>query len=359
MQSKKVFRNSWIEIDSKAIKNNFLYLKSLQKNSKFFCPVLKSNAYGHGATEIAQILSEFDFSYLGVGLLEEAMVLRENGVRLPILQMGPFDVKDISEIQSQRVTPVVSRWDQLEAVTHVQIPFHLKFETGMNRFGFKDLEIKKLKVFFDSSKFLPESIMTHFHSGHDQLACKNQVRKLEQILNQWPEASDIPVHALNSSALLSWGGSSDYGSRVGLSLYGYSPLGDDKKLKPALSLKSKIVQVHEVNPGETVSYGASFRIEKTTKIGIVPIGYADGYSRSYRDKAFVYCQGKKCPVLGNITMDFLIIDLSEFKNSSELLFSEVTLIGDGITAWDLAQWGQTIPWEVLANLSLRLKRVVL
>lgn len=359
-KTEKNFRNSWIEIDSQAIKNNFLYLRALQKNQDgFFCPVLKSNAYGHGAVEIAHILKDLNFSCFGVGLLEEAIELRDSGITQPILQMGPFIKDEVIELKSYTVTPVVSRWDQLQALVLSGLPFHLKFETGMNRFGFKKLDTEKLKDFFTENKISPESLMTHFHSGQDEELSRVQLGQLHQILSLWPELKSLPVHALNSSALLSWGHSTELGARVGLGLYGYSPLGPDQSLKPALSLKAKIVQIHEVSPGETISYGGTFTVRKKTRIGIVPVGYADGYSRVYKDKAYVLCRGKKCKVLGNITMDFLIIDLSEFKNHENLLFSEVTLIGDGITAWNLADWGQTIPWEVLASLSLRLKRVVL
>lgn len=351
------FRQTWIELDSQALKNNFLYLKS-QTKSDFFCPMLKTNAYGHGSHLVAKALENESFSALGVGLLEEAIELRKCGVKKKIIQFGPFDSANLKELKKNQVTPVVSRWDQLHSLVGSQIEFHLKFETGMNRLGFKIQELPELKKMCSTSGLFPQAVMTHFHSGHDKQLCENQISNLETALNQWPELKSLPTHLLNSSSLLSWGNNSPWGARPGLALYGYSPLGENKNLRPVLSLKSKVVQVNAVQPGETVSYGASFAISKKTRIGVVPVGYADGYRRSFKDQAFVLCHGKRCKVLGNVTMDFVIIDLTPLESVPDLLFSEVVLIGGEITAETLAGWDQTIPWEILAGLNQRIHRVL-
>jgi alanine racemase len=362
--------------------------------------MVKANAYGHGDIEVALRLEQEGVQTMGVGLIEEGLLLRQMGVRAELIVFGIFEKTGAIEMLHHKLTPVISVWSQIQALEEalltvrdckLPIDLHIKFDTGMHRLGFDWLEAKRLFEYFQQKKsiFKVKGILTHLHSGDDASSktghSYEQLRKFTEV-----EAIFSPMkpvsHTLNSAGLLNFiklkgsafptllpGISLNQGARPGLSLYGYSPLSENIKgvsLKPVMSLRSHIVRYHQISSGDGVSYSHTWHSRRKTIIGIVPIGYADGYHRALSNKAEVLFLGERAPVVGNVCMDYLSVDVTDALlragvssiNEAENMPAEVTLFGydsngNCLPATELAQKSMTIPWEILTSVGERVPRV--
>lgn len=347
----------------------------------FFCPMVKANGYGHGDVEISLRLEAEGVQQLGVGLIEEGILLRQRGVKTELLYFGTFDQPGARAIVENKMIPVLSTWDQihaLELVAPIGYPVHLKFDTGMRRLGFSMTESSHLSDYFKNSKLKITGILTHLHSGEDAHDLKgtsfDQLRLFQEIEKAFQMYSPVS-HSLNSAGCLNflshrgkvlpYGISSHQGVRPGLAIYGISPVpSSELKLKPVMSLRSKTVKYHFVRAQEGVSYNLTWKAAKDSVIAVIPIGYADGYQRALSNKGFVLFRGVPVPVVGNVCMDYIMIDVTQtLKNevAESLMPESVTLfgfdeIGNQISAQDLAKWAGTISWEILTSVGERVPR---
>ena len=371
-------RKSLAEINLKNLKHNFALIQKISPLRNFICPMVKANAYGHGAVEISKVLLELGVTYLGVGLIEEAIQLREQQIKSQILVFGIFDEASGDAINDYQMTPVLSNFAELQILkkkvrAHSRQKIHLKFNTGMNRLGFELTQVDELRNFLASNKnFELEGICTHFVQGEDIHRQEGQsMQQLQKIFAVSEKFKQHPhyLHALNSSALISSTAHdildervSALGARPGIALYGDLPEVKTLDLRPVMKLKSEIILLHQVKAGESVSYGGEFKIKKDSLIGVVPFGYADGYFRSLSNLGEVLCHGHLVPVVGTVCMDYLMIDLTAIGNLENIqLGDEVVLFGKQknkqILASDLAKKVGTISYEVFTRVSERVPRI--
>ncbi len=373
----KLLRKTFAEINLDALKANWDFL---QKNfpGHFICPMVKANAYGHGDVMIARALESWGAQHLGVCLIEEGLLLRRFGVKAEILVFRGFDREGAEVMIENRLTPVVSSWEQFHALETVAPPgqkFHLKFDTGMNRLGFDVNEAITLAEKIKNQKKLHlVGVLTHLVSGEDSVhldMTDQQFRDFEQAVQVF-QFFKVPFHVLNSGGILTqlclrknqrsstWS-EKKWGLRPGLMLYGYNPGVSEEfsELKIVMTLKSQIAVIREVPAGRGVSYNHTWKSAAPARIAVVPIGYADGYHRALSNRGFALCQGKKAAVVGNVCMDYLMLDISGTTAQEN---SEVILFGQGeknevLSARDLAAAGQTVAWEVLTSVSERVPRI--
>ncbi len=392
----RFYRQTYAEIDTAKIVANYKTMGSLLPRDAFTCPMVKGDAYGHGAVEVSRALRDAGARNLGVALIEEAIELRNAGDRGSILVYGFFEGSDADAFLEYELTPVISDWNQLESLRSAVVrrtgnsggsapcglPIHLKFNTGMNRLGFDVRDATKIRAWLDSHHEVRlVGVCTHLLRGADAGIpggeSESQFSAFAHVLNSFSSMS-LSVHVLNSSgtanlwkraaqsADLGHGGLWPVGSRPGIALYGVSPVNDSGvklSVVAAMTLKSHLVRVHSLAPGERVSYDATWRAKRDSVIGVVSIGYGDGYFRQLSNKGFVLCRGHRVPVIGTICMDYLMIDLTEIQSQGKVVHvgEEVVLIGRQdeaeITASELAELIGTIPYEVMTHLGSRVPRV--
>lgn len=373
------------------LRHNLRLLREWAGEGQFFCPMVKANAYGHGDVEVAKALEAEGVTSMGVGLIEEGALLRGMGIGADLLYYGVLDASGARACLEYDLIPVLSSWESIRALQSVlptgrRIRVHLKFDTGMHRLGFETSQKDVLVGFFrQNASFDLQGILTHLHSAEDasdpEGASFGQIREFQElcgIFSPWNPA----CHVLNSAGLLNLvalraGGRDEVagirlrqGARPGLALYGVSPvrtLPSGASLRPVMSFRSKIVRVRKMAPGEGASYGHSWKAPGPAWIGVVPVGYADGYHRALSNRAEVLVEGRRVPVVGNVTMDYLIVDLTELVGAGEggpFLWKDVTLfgydsLGNTLSVNELAAAAGTIPWEILTSVGERVPRVLL
>ncbi|MEK7356208.1 MAG: alanine racemase, partial [Bdellovibrionota bacterium] len=348
-----------------------------------------------GDTEVAQALRLAGCAAIGVALVEEGEKIRRAGDRDPILVFGPVDSVAAEAAIRESLTVVASDWSHLEALETAAnrlgasaVKIHFEFNTGMNRLGFPVKEASRLEKWIRAHReFLLDGICTHLLRGNDAGEpggeSERQLRGLARALTEFASHSGLKVHALNSSASVNlWkrvcteaelgdGATWPLGARPGIGLYGVQPPNDEDVeigLKPAMTLKSQLVQIHDVEMGAKVSYGPTWTAASPTIVGVLPIGYADGYRRALSNKADVLFRGHRCPQIGTICMDYFMVDLTnavEETGSPAKPGEEIVLLGEqigpqgtiAITPQEMADWAGTIPYEILTGISDRVPRV--
>ncbi|WP_291492410.1 alanine racemase [Desulfurella sp.] len=361
------------EINLKTIIENFNNIQDYVGNIDVI-PVIKADAYGHGAIEVAQSLRSNVKSYFAVAFTQEAIELRKHNIKNDILILSRCGFGDIEDLYNYNLTPVVHNFSVLQSIIDFsksknrKLPIHLKFNTGMNRLGFckSDLDYiielyKKNKDFIDIV-----GVMSHFSSSESDTDRTNkQIKEFEDIV-EITKSNNLEIkyyHISNSGGVLNHKNAHYNSVRVGISLYGYYPKkleSNPLNIKPAMSIKSFIISKHDIKKGEGVSYGPSFIADKDMQVAIVAFGYADGLFRFMSNKFSVIVNDKICKSVGTICMDMFAIDVS---NVEAKVGDEVIIIGESknykINADDLASFASTINYEILTNIgkSLRVKKV--
>lgn len=382
-----LFRKSYAEINLHHLKNNLNWIRSHFSKENFLCPMVKANGYGHGDVIIAKYLESEGVTHMGVCLIEEALWLHQAGVKANILVFRGFDKQGAEEIIERSFIPVVSQWDHLEFLTQANkgkaVPIHVKFDTGMNRLGFSTKDAAKIDEYLWQNKnFRLKGILTHLHSGEDGLDPNGKTQGQLSILNDVApifKKYNPVMHALNSAGVLAKVAAENKKSKVkfdpvlgvrpGLLLYGYAPKMNfrnefQNEIKPVMTLKSHLSEIRFVSKGGGVSYSHTWIAKQDSVIGIVPIGYADGVHRNLSNKGLVSVHGHLVPIVGNICMDYLMIDLTTImnlkmeKNDSVILFGYNSQMSYRQTANSYADILGTIPWEVLTSISIRVPRVI-
>ncbi|SMB89142.1 alanine racemase [Thermanaeromonas toyohensis ToBE] len=361
---------SWAEVDLGLIRHNFREIKKRLSPQVRFMAVVKADAYGHGAAEVARATLEEGAAFLGVATVEEALALRQAGFKTPILLLGPPPLEAAGSVVEQDIAATIFSLPQAEALAREAFrqkkiaKVHIKVDTGMGRIGLRGAEevLSFCRKIAEWPLFI-EGIFTHF-------ACADEVEKaktaqqlegfLRVIKKLEEEGLNIPLkHAANSAATLEYPPSHLDMVRVGIALYGYHPRpgASGINLKPALTWKAKITQVKRVPPGTPISYGWTYKSSGEEIIATVPVGYADGYRRILSNRGWVLVQGKRAPVVGRVCMDQFMIRLEEEVAPG----TEVILLGrqgeEAITADEMASWLDTISYEVLTSIGRRVPRV--
>ncbi|MFC1611656.1 alanine racemase [Myxococcota bacterium] len=355
-------------VDLAAVRHNLQVIRRLAPGRPI-CAVVKANAYGHGLTKVGLTLDQEGVEWLGVALIEEGVQLRMAGVSTPILVLGTAYFGSISDIVDYDLVPAIFRVDQLAALAGAAqgtpARFHLKIDTGMARLG---LQPDELDTFLDATARWPNlqlnGVMTHLASADigdveftsAQLKafgdCRERIR--DRGLNpRW-------MHASNSAATLSFADADLGVLRIGLALYGLDPRveRDEVGLLPAMQWTTRPVHIKTVPPGTRVSYGGHWVARRPSSIATLPVGYADGYCRAFSNRASVLVRGRRAPVVGSVCMDLCIIDVTDISGVS--LQDEVVLMGrqgdDQISAYDLAGWADTVPYEIICGVGTRVPR---
>ncbi|UXR64503.1 alanine racemase [Bdellovibrio bacteriovorus] len=383
----EMYRRTFAEINLDHLQHNIQVLQRSFPQVPFLCPMVKANAYGHGDVQLARFLETLGIRHLGVCLIEEGLLLRNFGVKAEILVFRGFDREGAEKILQYNMTPVVTSWEQidyLEAAATGPVGIHLKFDTGMNRLGFRPEEAQKLfDRLWQNKKIRLKALVTHLFNGEDavdpQGLSAGQLRALHKVSELF-RPFEIFCHALNSAGILSamllkdQGLPADHplalqnwGLRPGLLIYGYNPLVQKNfvDLKPVMSLKSHVATYRHLRVGETVSYGGTWTAKRESVIAVVPIGYADGYHRILSNQSSVLFAGRKVPLVGNICMDYLMLDVTDVVQGQDLKGfkdQEVTLFGYGsdgtfLSPEELAVQAHTITWEMLTSVGERVPRV--
>jgi alanine racemase len=335
--------------------------------------VVKANAYGHGTVEIARALASQGIEQFAVASLDEGIALRQAGLSTSIVVLGALFEEQVSDLIAHRLTPVVSDGRILPALAKAArshpapYPIHLKVETGMGRLGFSPGELLTL---LDNpllhSSLQVEGMMTHLADadGKDSTVTERQLGDFRAVLEQIRQHGlTLPlVHAANSAAIVRFPNAHFSLVRPGIMLYGYHTLPATvpaPDLKPILSLQSTIAQLRTIPQGGTVSYNGTFVATRPTRIAVLPIGYADGYSRQLSHRGSVLIQGRRAPIVGLVCMDMTMVDVTDLAPVQ--VGETVTLIGqqgeESIWADEVADWIGTIPYEVLCGIGSRVPRL--
>ncbi len=367
----EVIRPTHLEIDLDKIKQNYLAIKQHVFPSKVMA-VLKANAYGHGLVRIAKLMQEIEADYLGVAVLEEAILLRESGITLPILVMGGILGNQIPLFIKNDLTITASSISKLEQIEEAAIELgkkalvHLKIDTGLERIGvhyYNAEEFVKRAAKFEN--IIIEGIYSHLASSEsqDKSYTNLQIERFENILAVLEKFSiEIKLkHISNSGAILQHPNTNYDMVRPGLILFGVYPSSGITKrvnVQPALNWKSRVVYFKVIKPEHPVGYGSTWQTDENTRAVTIPVGYGDGYFRKMSHQAEVIIRGKRYPVIGTISMDQIVINIG---NDSAYNDDEVILLGsDGnvsIACEELASWADTIPYEILTNINTRVPRI--
>ncbi len=346
-------------IDSAALRHNLSRIRALAPRAKVMA-VLKANGYGHDQVAVAQILDGADA--FAVARLEEALALRQGGIRQPIVMLeGCFDGSDLQIMAREGIEAVLHTQEQLAMLKAACLPAPLKVwikvDSGMHRIGIKP---EQLAAFHSELAALaqvrqPMGLLSHYACADEPEHPLNAVQQaaFEPLANGW----NGPVSMANSAAILTFAQSHYDWVRPGLVLYGASPMvggvRDDHGLKPAMHLMSSLIAVKPLKAGDTVGYGAAWRAERDTLIGVVAIGYGDGYPRHARMGTPVWLNGRQVPLAGRVSMDMLTVDLG--PDAQDKVGDDVELWGPNVPVETVAQCSDTIAYELLCNMARRVR----
>lgn len=364
---------TWCDISLDNLEFNIKQVKKHVSPDTMLCGVVKANAYGHGSAEVARTLLDNGFNYLAVAFIDEAKELRNNGIKdAPILILGNTPVDTVAEIVEYNITAAVYDTETAKAISKEAVrrgktaKIHIKTDTGMSRIGFMPTE-ESIEEIVEISK-LPnietEGIFTHFANSdsNDETMTKAQFELFTDIIEKLEKRNVFfPIkHCCNSAAIIKFPHMHLNMVRAGIILYGMYPsdIDYDIDLKPLMQLKTTVINVKNLSPGSTISYGASYTVTKPKKVATIAVGYADGYSRLLSGKARVLVNGKFANILGRICMDQCMIDVTDVNNIN--IGDEVILFGadgnDILPVEELASIIGTINYELPCVINNRVPR---
>ena len=371
------YQRVWAEVDLDAIWENMVHMKeNIAENTKILA-VIKTDGYGHGGVPIAKMLEQLDFMFgYAAATYEEAHVLREAGVKKPILILGYTFPYCYEELIREEIRPAVYRRDTVEELAAAaakvgqKAKVHIKVDTGMGRIGITPDEegLEFVRFLIEHPELEVEGVFTHFAKSDetDKTSANHQLELFQNFIDkiQTELGITIPVkHCSNSAAILEMPQANMDMVRAGITTYGLYPSEEVSKdivpLRAAMSLYSHIVYCKTIHAGQSVSYGGLFTAQKDTRVATIPVGYGDGYPRSLSGRGYVLIRGKKAPILGRVCMDQFMVDISEIPGVME--GDKVTLLGvDGterITAEELGELSGRFNYEFVCDLGKRIPRV--
>ena len=368
-------RPVWLEVNLNNLESNFNNIKEIVPDGTNIMVVLKANAYGHGAIELAKMYKKLGADRIAVSILFEALEMRRAGITGDILLLNYSPKSQLSQIVENDITQAIYSFDDAEALSKVALAkdkiakIHLKIDTGMGRIGFlpNDESIKEIVRINKLPNLEIEGIFSHFAKADekDKEYTKTQYEKFKWFVSKLEE-SGIYIsikHISNSASIIDFPEYNLDMVRPGIILYGYYPSGDVHKseidLKPALTLKGKISHIKTVAKDTGIGYGHIYSTSRESTIATIPIGYADGYSRMLSGKGFVYIKNKRVPIVGRICMDQLMIDVTDVENVK--IGDEVVFFGTGNEYYpsveEIASLLGTVNYELICMISRRIPRV--
>jgi alanine racemase len=372
----KIYSRVYAQIDLDAILHNMEQMqKTISRNTKIM-GVIKTDGYGHGAVPIGRELEKLDVTWgYATATVEEAQILRENGLKKPILVLGASFSESYGLLAEKEIRATVFSLRQAQALEQYakeaerKIIVHVKIDTGLSRLGFQVTEeaadeIAQISVM---PHIVIEGMFTHFAKAdaRDKAMANAQIHKFSQMREMLGERGvEVPIlHCSNSAAIIDMPAANMSVVRAGISLYGMWPSDEVQKnnldLQPVLSLKSQIVFVKELEAGRTISYGATYETTRRERIATIPIGYGDGYPRSLSNKGYVLIHGKRAPICGRICMDQFMVNVSHIPEAKE--GDTVVLVGrDGqevISMEEIGELSGRFNYEFACDLGKRIPRV--
>ncbi|HET9253404.1 MAG TPA: alanine racemase [Candidatus Eisenbacteria bacterium] len=366
---------TWVEVDLDRFRRNLGAIRSAIGNARRILLVVKADAYGHGAVEIAHHAVRAGVNTFGVATLHEGIELRAAGIDAPILILSPCLADEVDEIVEHRLTPSVGSVDFAERLSarcvsqQVVGRFHVEVDTGMGRTGVDDAEaVDFVARIVTLPNLRLEGMYTHFPDadrGSTEVT-EEQIRRFAAVLRALGLRNiQVPIrHAANSAGLLSVPDSCFDMARPGILAYGFYPTAEVPRTIPVegiLSFRTRVVQVREIAPGRTISYGRTYRTERWTKVAVLPVGYGHGYPWQLSNRGQVLLRGARASIVGRVTMDLTMVDATGIEDVA--VGDEVILWGeqgrDRIGLDEVASWAGTIPYDLLCSMGKRVVRVYL
>ena len=356
-----------LEVNLSALRDNLnRYRSNLNPDTKTACMV-KASAYGAGALEVGRTLQDCNVDYLAVAVADEGAELRKEGITTGIIVMNP-EPSSYSTLFDNKLEPEVYSFGMLKSLLHAachegitDYPIHIKIDTGMHRLGFQPSDIPELiESLKKQSALVPRSVFTHFVGSDSPMFdefSKMQMEKFEKAATELQAAFSHKIlrHICNSAGAERFTCAQHDMVRLGIGLYGISPITEDATLQPISTLKTIILQIHNVDKGESVGYSRKSILTRPSRIAALPIGYADGLNRKLGNgKGYCIVNGQKAPYIGNICMDVCMIDITDIDCKEGDI---VEIFGPQLPVNTIAGWLDTIPYEVLTSVSNRIKRI--
>lgn len=361
----------WAEINLGHLQHNLRLTRKYQQGE--IMAILKAGAYGHGMEQIAATLENLPGdeapTFFGVASVIEARRLANAGIKTRIYLLGPSCPFEREEIVARSWTPCISSMDEARDFDHIAerlaqqkpLSVHLAVDTGMGRGGFLSDELISLIDELDQLEHLDiEGIGSHLPSAdEDEVFTRSQFEQFDSLVKKLGVDRFRYIHLANSAGILDYQSRCTNLYRPGLMIYGIAPIAKyQHELKPVLSLKSKVSLVRTLPTGQGISYGRETVLEQDTRVATIGIGYGDGYPRALAlHKTSVLIHGKRCPLLGRVTMDQIMVDVSGLPHCES--GDEVELFGENILVSEVAELADTIPWAVLTGITPRVTRVYL
>jgi alanine racemase len=365
--------STWVEVDLDRFAGNLRAIRGrIGEGCELFL-VVKADAYGHGAVEMAEAAEREGVAYLGVATLHEGIQLRQAGSRLPVIVLSPLLASEIGEALAHDLDPTVCDLEFARALSDgaraegKPARCHVEIDTGMGRIGVRE---EDAEAFLAELAALPglrvASVYTHFPDADsaDLSFTHAQVARFGALLARLEKRGLRPprAHAANSAGTLNAPEGRFDWVRVGLIAYGHRPPDTpDIALQPVMSLKSRLVQIRMLPAGSTISYGRTFVTSRPTRVGVVPVGYGHGYSWLLSNRGSMLVNGARAPILGRVTMDLTMVDLEAAPSAR--VGDEVVLFGEqqgaSLPLEEVARWSETLPYEIMCTIGKRVSRIYL
>lgn len=360
-----MYSRTILETNFNNLAHNVRVYKSFLKPSTKLLAVVKASGYGAGGVELARFYQKFNADYLAVAFTEEGVELRKNGITIPILVFNP-DIENFQDLIKYNLEPTIYDFQQFEKLTEfntIEFKIHIKLDTGMHRLGFEEQQIKKLISKIKENKNLKVlSIFSHLAASED--------KEIENFTNSQIDLFSVlykeiqvglgykPIkHILNSSGIVRYPNAQFDMVRLGIGMHSDDTSGSiTSQLKVVHTLKTKIVQIKTINPGEGVGYGVKYKKNYIRKIAIIPLGYADGLQRILGNNKYkIWVNNEFAPIVGTVSMDSCFIDITNIKNIN--IGDAVEVFGNHTKLQDISLAANTITYEIISGIAPRVKRV--
>jgi alanine racemase len=364
-------RPAWVEIDLVRLRQNLRLIRRDLPGPVQLMAVVKDEAYGHGALDVARIASEEGAWGFGLSTLEEAMALRDAGITAPLLLLGERQEAELEWCVAHHLSVCVNEPHTIRALARVaagfdkQVPVHLKIHTGMSRYGVRwDEALPLVEQILAEKSLRLEGVMSHFAQSDepDKTFANLQHSRFNQVLSALADRK-IPLnfrHLCNSGGFLDLPSAHLDMVRVGILLHGVYPSTSCRRIpgiEPVMSVKARIAAIQTLKPGESVGYGMRFKAETERRIAILPIGYGDGFPR-VRNEGCALIHGQRAPLVGGVAMDAITVDITDIPQAK--MWDEAVIMGcqgaEEITVRDMAKLKNSVTYDVLTSWRLRLRR---
>lgn len=375
---KTILKRTWAQVSMEDLEHNFNALKGLMKENCKICGVVKADGYGHGAVAVSALWQSLEADYLAVSNVEEAVQLRKAGIYIPILILGYTPIEQTELLLEHNITQTVNTLSYAIELNNrlleldKSLKIHIKVDTGMSRLGMTayggmESAYEEILGIDELPRLYPEGIFTHFAVSDEpegEEYTRDQFERFTSLIHNLRKVgiSFEIRHCCNSAAAIKYPDMHLDMCRVGISIYGLYPNPENRsgvELRPAMALRSTIVQIKDFPMNADVSYGRTYKTERDCRLAVIPIGYADGLYRSFSNNRDMLVRGKRAPVRGRVCMDMCIIDVTDIPEAA--VGDIVTIFGSDGDAFlpmdELAAQAKTITYEIACSISKRVTRV--